>query len=302
MFRTVFGHPARNHTLASVSTFRALPAGGGPRPRTPRADSTAISRRKAHDQGARRSPCAARRVRRRRGPWRTCRDPACARARRGGQNARVLSLHREGRSPVHAVPAGVKLLVLFAAGTALFFVRSVAVLGGALAGVALCYALARVPWRVVARQVLTVVPFAVALSAVQWLVTGWEAAVLVGLRMLVLVMLANLVTLTTRTSAMVAAIEAVLRPLAPLGVRPERVGLLVAMTIRFIPVIKEQADQVRAAQRARGVERSTAFLAPLLVKTLRLADGLGEALDARGVDGAAARPGKTPRSGKDRPL
>ncbi|MCC3768420.1 energy-coupling factor transporter transmembrane protein EcfT [Streptomyces sp. UNOC14_S4] len=211
----------------------------------------------------------------------------------------MLSLHREGRSPVHAVPAGVKLLVLFAAGTALFFVRSVAVLGGAMAGVALCYALARVPWRIAARQVLTVVPFAVALSAVQWLVGGWEAAVLVGQRMLVLVTLANLVTLTTRTSAMVAAIETVLRPLAPLGVRPERVGLLVAMTIRFIPVIKEQADQVRAAQRARGVERSTAFLAPLLVKTLRLADGLGEALDARGVDGTVTRPPeKTEQAGE----
>ncbi|MEV6669143.1 energy-coupling factor transporter transmembrane component T [Streptomyces sp. NPDC051162] len=197
----------------------------------------------------------------------------------------MLSLHHDARSPVHALPAGVKLLVLFAAGTALFFVTSTAVLGAAVVGVGLCYALARVPWRTAGRQLLTVLPFAVSVVAVQWLFTGWETAVLVGQRIVVLVMLANLVTLTTRTSAMIAAIEAALRPLKPLGIRPERVGLVVAMTIRFIPVIKEQADQVRAAQRARGVERSTAFLAPLLVKTLRLADGLGEALDARGVDG-----------------
>ncbi|MGW1074425.1 energy-coupling factor transporter transmembrane component T family protein [Streptomyces sp. NPDC002537] len=197
----------------------------------------------------------------------------------------MLSLHHDARTPVHALPAGVKLLILFAAGTSLFFVHSVAVLGAAVAGVGLCYALARVPWRTAVRQLLTVLPFAVSLLAVQWLLSGWETAVGVGLRIVVLVMLANLVTLTTRTSAMIAAIETALRPLAPLGVRPERVGLVVAMTIRFIPVIKEQADQVRAAQRARGVERSTLFLAPLLVKTLRLADGLGEALDARGVDG-----------------
>ncbi|MFE6737498.1 energy-coupling factor transporter transmembrane component T family protein [Streptomyces tubercidicus] len=196
----------------------------------------------------------------------------------------MLSLHHEARTPVHAVPAGVKLLLLFAVGTTVFFVRSPAVLGWALAAVCLCFATARIPWRTAVRQLLTVVPFTAVLVAVQLVLANGRTAALVGERILLLVMLANLVTLTTRTSAVIAAIEGLVRPLAPLGVRPERIGLVVAMTIRFIPVIKEQADQVRAAQRARGVERSAAFLTPLLIKTLRLADGLGEALDSRGLD------------------
>ncbi|MFI7104194.1 energy-coupling factor transporter transmembrane component T family protein [Streptomyces sp. NPDC050161] len=196
----------------------------------------------------------------------------------------MLSLHHEARTPVHALPAGVKLLLLFAVGTVVFFVRSPGVLGWALAVVCLCFALARIPWRTAVRQLLTVLPFAALLVAAQLVLAGGRTAVLVGERIVLLVMLAHLVTLTTRTSAMIAAVEGLVRPLAPWGVRPERIGLVVAMTIRFIPVIKEQADQVRAAQRARGVERSAAFLTPLLVKTLRLADGLGEALDARGLD------------------
>ncbi|MEU1427353.1 energy-coupling factor transporter transmembrane protein EcfT [Nocardia sp. NPDC005746] len=196
----------------------------------------------------------------------------------------MLSLYHDARTPVHVVPAGVKLAGLAVAGTALFFVSSITVLTGALIVVPGLYALARIPWRTTGRQVLTLLPFLGLIVIAQVIFTDARTAVLVGERLLTLVLLANLVTLTTRTSAMVDTIERALTPLRPLGVRPERVGLLVAMTIRFIPVIREQAELVRAAQRARGIERSTVFLVPLLIRTLRMADGVGEALDARGLD------------------
>ncbi|QLY33271.1 energy-coupling factor transporter transmembrane protein EcfT [Nocardia huaxiensis] len=196
----------------------------------------------------------------------------------------MLSLYHDARTPVHTVPAGAKLLVLAITGTALFFVPSILWLAVALAVVLGLYTLAEIPWRTTSRQVLGLTPFLVLIIGAQWVFTGWESAVLVGERILTLVLLANLVTLTTRTTAMIDTIERALGPLRPLGVRPERVGLLVAMTIRFIPVIREQAELVRDAQRARGIERSTVFLIPLLIRTLRMADGVGEALDARGLD------------------
>ncbi|WP_306359674.1 energy-coupling factor transporter transmembrane protein EcfT [Nocardia sp. CC227C] len=195
----------------------------------------------------------------------------------------MLSLYHDARTPVHAVPAGAKLIVLAITGTALFFVSSPVWLAVALGVVSALYALARIPWRATGRQVLAIAPFLALIAVAQLMFTGWVSAVLVSERILALVLLANLVTLTTRTSAMIDTIERALGPLRPVGVRPERVGLLVAMTIRFIPVIREQAELVRAAQRARGIERSTAFLIPLLIRTLRMADNLGEALDARGL-------------------
>ncbi|MFB7633425.1 energy-coupling factor transporter transmembrane component T family protein [Streptomyces sp. NPDC056149] len=213
----------------------------------------------------------------------------------------MIGLYHPARTCVHAAPAGLKLLVLFAAGTASFFVHSPLVLGGAAVAVALCYALARIPVRLATRQVLAIVPFAALLVAAQGLLTSWTSALLVGERVVVLVTLASLITLTTRTSDMVRTVEWALRPFARLGVRPERVGLMVAMTIRFVPVIKEQADLVRAAQKARGVERSVAFLTPLLVRTLRLADGLGEALEARGLDSRPDLPEKARQPGAKAP-
>ncbi|MCU1647798.1 MAG: Energy-coupling factor transporter transrane protein EcfT [Nocardia sp.] len=196
----------------------------------------------------------------------------------------MLSLFHDARTPVHSAPAGVKLLVLAVTGTGLFFVSSMVWLGVALVVALGLYRVARIPWRVTGRSVLGIAPFLALIMLAQVLFTGWQSGVLVGERVLTLVLLANLVTLTTRTSAMIETIEKALRPLQPLGVRPDRVGLLVAMTIRFIPVIREQAEMVRAAQRARGIERSTVFLVPLLIRTLRMADQVGEALDARGLD------------------
>jgi biotin transport system permease protein len=114
---------------------------------------------------------------------------------------------------------------------------------------------------------------------------GWERAVVFVGMLASLVLLAGLVTLTTRTTAMVDAIVHGLGPLRRLGVRPERVGLLLALGVRSVPVVVGLAEEVRDAQRARGLGTSPrAFAVPLIVRSLRHADALGDALVARGAD------------------
>jgi len=179
--------------------------------------------------------------------------------------------------------------VLVGAGIGLFLVTDPRVLAVALLVAVLGLVVARVPWRLAAHQVTVALPFLAVILVVQGFVGGWLTALVVGLRIITLLVLAGLVTLTTGAEAMVAVVETALAPLRPLGVRPERVGMVVLMTIRFVPVLREHAQGVRDAQRARGVERSFVFLTPLLVKTLRTADGLAQALDARGVDPGRAQ-------------
>ena len=116
-------------------------------------------------------------------------------------------------------------------------------------------------------------------------VNGWERAVVVVGALAVLVLLAALVTLTTRTTDLVDAVVAGCRPLRVLRVDPERIGLMIALGIRCVPVVIGLAEEVRDAQRARGLTASPrAFAVPLIVRSLRHADSLGEALMARGVD------------------
>jgi biotin transport system permease protein len=68
-------------------------------------------------------------------------------------------------------------------------------------------------------------------------------------------------------------------------VDPERVALVLALAVRSVPVITELAAEVQQARAARGAERSLrAFAVPFVIRSLRHADRLGEALEARGVD------------------
>lgn len=196
-----------------------------------------------------------------------------------------VGLYRPGDSVLHRAPAGLKLVLLVLAGAASVLVREPVQVAVALAVAALGYAVARVPVRVVWSSVRGLLWVVVPLSVFQVLVAGWErATVIVGV-IVALVLLANLVTVTTRTSELIDVVVRVCGPLRRVGVNPERVGLMLNLAIRSVPLMVELADQVREAQLARGHGVSARAVAvPLVVGALRRADELGDALAARGFD------------------
>ena len=197
----------------------------------------------------------------------------------------TLGLYLPGASLVHRTPAGAKLLAMVTAGVGSVFLDHVWQVTAALGLVSGGYLLARIPLTTALRQVRPLLWVAVFVAGFHLVVNGWERAYVVVGVIAMLVLLAALVTLTTRTTAMVDAVVGVCRPLKVLGVDPERVGLLLAMAIRSVPVIVGLAEEVRDAQRARGLVASPrAFAVPLIVRSLRHADALGDALVARGVD------------------
>jgi biotin transport system permease protein len=197
----------------------------------------------------------------------------------------TLGLYAPGSSWAHRAAPGVKLFLLLLAGAASFLVRQPWQVAAALALVAAGYLSAGLRLQVLARQARPLLWLLLAVGAFHVLVTGWERAVVVTGVILALVLLAGLVTLTTRTTELVDAAVRVLRPLRRAGVDPERVGLLLALSIRSVPVVAGIAQEVRDAQRARGLAASPrAYAVPLIIRSLRHADALGEALVARGAD------------------
>ena len=197
----------------------------------------------------------------------------------------MIGLYHPGSSPLHRAPAAVKLLALLVGTTALVVVRSPAAVGVAAAVVLASVSVARLPALLAWRQVWPLRWFVVLLVPLQWWSGGTRAAVVVVGTLVVSVLGAAVVTLTTRVSAMLDLIERGTEPLRRFGVDPERVALVLALTIRAVPVLAATAGEVNDARRARGLQRSPrALLVPLVVRTVRHADRLGEALVARGVD------------------
>jgi biotin transport system permease protein len=212
----------------------------------------------------------------------------------------TLALYVPRPSPVHRLPAGLKLLALAGLGVLLFALPTLPVAGASLAGVLLVGLLgARLPVRLLARQARAVAIWLVALFVIHALVTDVVTGAMTVLRLLALVLAAAVVTATTRVTAMVAVVERVCWPLRFVGVRPARIGLVLAMALRFIPLVAERADRIREAQaarggRVRGVRRLSATVVPLLVQVLQLAHTVSEALDARGAEDVPPPRRRTP--------
>lgn len=189
---------------------------------------------------------------------------------------------RARASPLHRVPPGVKLIVLAVAGTVLAFTDSPWVMGAALALTWLGYALARVSNRRLLAVLRPMAWLLAPLFLVQGLMHSWVLAFAVVGRIVTLVALANLVTVTTTNEAMIAVITRALKPFRVVGVHPAKVAFAISLSLRFLPVIGGLAQEVRDAQRARGLGNNPLALAlPLLVRTLRMASDVTEAIEAR---------------------
>jgi biotin transport system permease protein len=201
----------------------------------------------------------------------------------------TLALYSPVPSALHRTPAGLKLAALAALSVLLFAVPEVPVASLALTVVVvLAVAGARLTPRLLLAQLRPVWLWLVGLLTFHVLVTDLATGALAVLRLVTLVLAAAVVTATSRVADLVAVIEWLCAPLRLVGVRPARIGLAIAMTLRFIPLIAERAERIREAQAARGATRPLFLsLVPLLVQVLQLAHTTAEALDARGADDEA---------------
>ncbi|MWV42780.1 energy-coupling factor transporter transmembrane protein EcfT [Paenibacillus sp. HJL G12] len=112
------------------------------------------------------------------------------------------------------------------------------------------------------------------------------------LRIILLVLLASILTLTTKPLSLAQGLEKLLSPLSKIHVPVEQFSLMIVITIRFIPTIMHELDRILLTQKARGydissVRRSKRMLAyipilvPLIFTTIKRAEQLSLAIDAR---------------------
>lgn len=197
----------------------------------------------------------------------------------------LTGIYTPGTSWLHRARPGLKLFALLVLTTALIAVATpLAVAVGAVLVLA-CAASARLGPAVLAAQLRPLRWILVVLVAFQWWAGGWHQVVVIVGGLVVAVTAAGLVTATTTVSAMQDLAVSLSRPLRPLGVDPERTGLLFALAMRAVPVVLEAVREAQAARVARGLARSPrALLVPVVVRTVRHAEHVGEALAARGVD------------------
>lgn len=195
------------------------------------------------------------------------------------------TLYVEGDTFLHRLSPRAKLLGLAVTSLLLFVIHSPVVLVVAAALGCIVYASLRLGWR---QSWLRLRPILLTIAVVALftlVLNGQHDALVVVTRLTALALLAAAVTATTSTGDFIDEITRLAMPLERLGlVRAADIGLSIGLVIRFVPEILSRYQAIRDAHSARGLKvRPLTLAVPLIILTLKNADEIAAAIDARGI-------------------
>lgn len=199
----------------------------------------------------------------------------------------MISLTFEAETWAHRLRAGPKLAVLAGSTVLLFSVSHWSGLLACLSVTLLLYGSCGAAFAAEGFRQLKGLGYVAAMLLLWHGVIGdLIGGVAISLRLVTALAAANFVTATTRLSDMIEVMRSCLGPLRSLGWKTGIFEMAVALAIRFVPVIRRDADMLAQAWKARSA-RSVGFqiLIPLALITLDEADHVAEALRARGGAG-----------------
>jgi energy-coupling factor transport system permease protein len=211
-------------------------------------------------------------------------------------------------TPVHRLDPRTKLLV-FAGILVALFRSGLAASACLVAIVAGLLALARVP-RARALASLSALSWIFALtflfqtlwvgpSRLGGFAAGAEAGVLMTLRLAGMVLAATLLTFTTEPIRLADGLSRLFAFLERVRIPARDLAMVLALALRFLPTVMEEAQRIVIAQQARGARfegglltrarRLLPLAVPLFVGCIARADTLALAMEARGWRGSGRR-------------
>ncbi len=129
---------------------------------------------------------------------------------------------------------------------------------------------------------------------------GLSQAGIIFSRFILIIFFSTLLTLTTTPLSLSDAVESLLKPLKFFKVPAHEIGLMLSMSLRFVPTLMDDTTRIMNAQRARGVDFGEGkliqkvksiipILIPLFASSFKRADALAIAMEARGYNGGEGR-------------
>lgn len=195
----------------------------------------------------------------------------------------MISLYLASPTWLHRVKVSHKLLLLAIISLLLIPLQSLTVWGSALL---LTFALYISLGREALRQLRSFRPILwslLLLLGLQWWLAGWQAGVLLVLRMSTLILLANAITLTSTMDDITSVMMWLLKPLRRTGLATEHIAFAMSLCIRFIPMLIAILDHLLDAWRARGGGKQYwLVIAPMIIQSLIFSHHVADAINARG--------------------
>ena len=129
---------------------------------------------------------------------------------------------------------------------------------------------------------------------------GLSQALLIFMRFVLIIFFSTLLTLTTTPLSLSDAVESLLKPFEPLKIPAHEIGLMLSLSLRFVPTLMDDTTRIMNAQKARGVDFGEGnllqkvksiipILIPLFASSFKRADALAIAMESRGYRGGDGR-------------
>lgn len=129
---------------------------------------------------------------------------------------------------------------------------------------------------------------------------GLQQAGIILTRFVLIICFSTLLTLTTMPLSLADAVESLLSPLNRFKVPVHELGLMLSMSLRFVPTLMDDTQRIMNAQRARGVDFNEGnfiqkiksiipILIPLFAASFKRSITLAIAMEARGYQGGDGR-------------
>ena len=222
-----------------------------------------------------------------------------------------------GHSVLHRLDPRIKMVLTIAYIVLLFLVKNSVGFLVSIVFLGVCYAVAKIPVKLILRSLKPIVPILVFTGALNLLFVSGEhpifdwgvfhlsqegiyTAITMAIRVLCLIAGSSLLTYTTSPIALTDAIERLLGPLKALHFPVHELAMMMSIALRFIPTLIEETDKIMSAQKARGadlesgglLQRAKALipiLIPLFVSAFRRAEELALAMECRCYHGGKGR-------------
>ena len=219
-------------------------------------------------------------------------------------------------SAIHRLDPRVKLAGTFVFLVSLFITKSITGYIIATAALAICIRLSTVPFKFITRglkAILFVLLISVSFNLfltpgellfkigfLKFTREGLKTAGFMAVRLIYLVIGSSIMTLTTTPTQLTDGLEKSLGFMNRFKVPVHEIAMMMAIALRFIPILIEETDKIMKAQTARGadfesgnlIKRARALvpiLVPLFVSAFRRASDLANAMEARCYHGGAGR-------------
>ena len=219
-------------------------------------------------------------------------------------------------SAIHRLDPRVKLAGTFVFLVSLFITKSITGYIIATAALAICIHLSTVPFKFITRglkAILFVLLISVSFNLfltpgellfkigfLRFTREGLKTAGFMAVRLIYLVIGSSIMTLTTTPTQLTDGLEKSLGFMNRFKVPVHEIAMMMAIALRFIPILIEETDKIMKAQTARGadfesgnlIKRARALvpiLVPLFVSAFRRASDLANAMEARCYHGGAGR-------------